>query len=177
MNIFQDINKITKIVLAVGAALLVFGYLARTTDFFFFWESTAIGWAILFLGTIIFLWDKIKIKKKENRKSIIEKVGIGFLVFGLFTKAGILFKIPNSEAYKIAIEYVTNNKELIEEIGTIQATRLMPSGGIQENTDALGSYGAAQVDLLVKGNKRYKEVSVVVTKTVDKSNWEVKGSK
>lgn len=177
MNVFQDFNKITKILLAFGATLLIYGYLARVAEIFFFWESKAIGWAILFLGTISFLREKIKFKKKEKKNSIIEKIGIGFLIFGLFAKAGIFFTIPNSEAYEVAIKYVTNNKNLIEDIGTVESTSLLPSGGIQENTDSLGSYGAAQVDLIVKGNKKHREVSVIITKTVDKTTWEVKGHK
>jgi len=74
-------SKFTKNILLTGSALTIYDYLCRVVGLYFFWESKYIGWAIILIGTISFLMNRIKIKKVQKRKTILEKIGVGISIF------------------------------------------------------------------------------------------------
>lgn len=169
----NNLSKFTKTFLAIGLIFLIYGYLSRLVGLYFFWESKSIGWAIIFIGLIGLLLDRIKIKKEKEKKSIIEKIGIGVIAFILLIQTILIAVIPFTGAYSVAKEYIKNNEQLTEEIGTVEGFGLMPTGGIQKTTDSQGTYGSATISLTVKGEQKYKDVTVYVVKYADQPEWTV----
>jgi hypothetical protein len=140
---------------------------------YFFWESKSIGWAIIFIGLIGLLSDRINTKKEKEKKSILEKVGIGVIAFILLIQTILIAVIPFTDAYSVAKAYIKNNEQLTDEIGTVKGFGLIPTGGIQKTTDSRGTYGSATINLSIKGKKKYKDVTVYVVKYADQPEWTV----
>ena len=169
----NNLSKFTKTSLAIGLIFVIYGYLSRFVELSFFWETKSIGWAIIFIGIIGLLSDRIKTKKEKDKKSILEKIGIGVLVFILLIQTILIFIIPFTDAYSVAKMHIKDNQELIEEIGNVKGFGLIPTGGIQKTTDSQGTYGSATINLTVKGEKKYKDVTVYVVKYADQPEWTV----
>ncbi len=162
----------TKITLACALTLIFYGYLSRWLDIYFFWESMSIGYTLLIIGLISLLADGIRIKKHLNKKTLLNKIGIGVMVFFLVLEIIFAAVIPHSMAYKTAKEHIKSDPELIKELGEINSFGLIPTGGIEISNDSGGEYGSANFNMIIKGQKKYKEVSVFVVKNVD-TDWKV----
>lgn len=78
--------------------------------------------------------------------------------------------ISYTQAYKFAKDYIKNDRELINELGEIKGFGFIATGGIQISNNPNGEQGSATFILIVKGEKKYKEVTVIVNKEVD-SDW------
>lgn len=167
----KNLSKFTKIFLAVGLLFIIYGYLSRLVALYFFWESKSIGWAIILIGLISLLLDRIKTKKEKEKKSILEKIGVGLIVFILFTQTILIAVISFTDAYSVAKMHIKYNQELTDEIGNVKGFGLVPTGGIQKTTDSQGTYGSATINLTIKGEKKFKDVSVYVVKYADQSEW------
>jgi hypothetical protein len=79
--------------------------------------------------------------------------------------------IPFKDAYAATKVYLQLNQELIDEVGQIEGFGLMPTGGIQKTTDSNGTYGEATINLTVKGQKKFKDITVHAVKHVDQADW------
>jgi len=84
----------------------------------------------------------------------------------------LIIVIPNTDAYDVSKEFIMNNEELISEVGTIEGFGFIPTGGISVQTDSNGETGNANINLIIKGEKAFKRVTVFVFKDYGK-NWEV----
>jgi hypothetical protein len=171
----KPLNNFTRKVLLAGLILILYGYLCRQIGLNFFWESKSIGWTLLYIGAIGFLVRRIKIKKTEKKRTLLEKIGIGILIFILLIQAGLIAMLPFTDAYPIAKAYLVNDAKLKNEIGNITGFGLTPSGGIQEKKDASGEYGSVTINFIVKGDKKFKDVTIYVVKNPDSPEWKVLG--
>ena len=169
----KNLGKLTKTFLAVGLVFVIYGYLIRLAGLYLFWESKSIGWAIIFIGLIGLLSDRIKTKKEKEKKSTFEKIGIGVIVFILLIQTILISVIPFTDAYLVAKKYIKDNQQLTDEIGNVESFGLIPTGGIQKATDSQGTYGSATINLTVKGEKKYKDITVYVVKYADQPEWRV----
>jgi len=84
-------------------------------------------------------------------------IGIAFCAF-TFLFAGSTMK--NSEAYKVAIENIEQNKEIVAKTGGIKEYGLMPTGSINISN----GYGKAQLEIKVIGNRKDANVTAYLTK-------------
>lgn len=165
-------NKFTKNVLLIGAALTAYGYLCRIVGLYFFWEGKYVGWAIVLIGTISFLINQIKIKKTQKQKTILEKIGIGILIFVLLVQVVVLTVIPNSDAYKVAKLYLRNDLEIKNEIGDVEDFSLTPFSGLQINSINDKEWGNANINVTVKGRLKYKDINILLVKNPE-TQWTV----
>ncbi len=179
MNILQKrlrrLSKLTKVLLAAGSLLIFYGYLCRSMQLYFFWESRAIGWNFFCMSLIMVLTDFIRVKSVLQKRTLPEKIGIGIISFILLVQAIFLVVIPFTDAYATASAYLPESPELCEEVGDISSFSLMPAGGIQETTDSSGQYGNAAISLIVKGEKKYADITIFVAKYPDSTAWKVEG--
>ena len=167
-----QMNKFTKITLLTGLILILYGYLCRAIGLYFFWESKYYGWSIIFVGIIAFLSTRIKLKRAQARKTILEKIGVGLLIFILLIQAILIIVIPSTDAYKVTKEFLLANESLKIEIGNIKSFNILPIGSIQKNTTNDRVSGNARIHLIVKGEKKFKDVTAYVEKTTD-TGWTV----
>jgi len=171
----KNFSLFTKAVLTSGALLVIYSYLCRWFGLYFFWESGSLGWSLVFIGLIGLLSDRVKAKKESNTKALFEKIGIGAIVFILFIRSILIIVIPFTDAYAIAKKYIKENGQIEEELGKVSGFGLIASGGIQKTTGPNGTYGSATINLIVKGQNKYKDYSVYVVKYVDEPEWVVEG--
>lgn len=167
----KNLSKFTRVVLAVGLVLLLYGYLCRLAELYFFWESKAIGWALLFIGLIGLLADRIRLREEKDKTAILEKIGIGIIVFMLLIQTILISVTPFTDAYSVAKVYIQGNEQLNNEIGSVQGFWLMPMGGVEKTTDSNGTYGSATINLIVKGQRKFRDVTVYVVKYADQDDW------
>jgi hypothetical protein len=175
MGIFNQLSKFMKVVLIAALLLLIYGYVCRWTGIYFFWESKSIGWVLLFIALIGVLLQRIKMKKMIRKKFLIEKIVIGFIIFLLFVKTILLLITPFTDAYAVATTHLRNDNNLQTEIGTIQGFSIIPQGGLSKSTQYGKDSGAATLTLIVKGERKFKEVTVFVVKYEDQQEWVVEG--
>ncbi len=167
----KNLSKFTRVVLAVGLVLLLYGYLCRLAELYFFWESKAIGWALLFIGLIGLLADRIRLREEKDKTAILEKIGIGVIVFILLIQTILISVTPFTDAYSVAKVYIQGNEQLNNEIGSVQGFGVMPMGGVEKTTDSNGTYGSATINLIVKGQRKFRDVTVYVVKYADQDDW------
>jgi FtsH-binding integral membrane protein len=175
MEFFNQLSKFMKAILIAALLLLIYGYVCRWTGIYFFWESKSIGWVLLFIALIGLLMQRIKMKKMIQKKSIFEKIAIGFIIFLLFVKTILLLITPFTDAYAVATTHLRNDSSLRAEIGTIRGFSIIPQGGLSKSTENGKDSGAATITLIVKGEKKFKEVTVFVVKYEDQQEWVVEG--
>ena len=95
--------------------------------------------------------------KKMPRILSLAGVGIAFFAF-TFLFAGTVMK--NSNAYKVAVKEIGQNKEIQNETGGIKGYGMMPIGSINISN----GQGQAQLEIKVLGNKKDLNVSTYLVK-------------
>lgn len=172
MNKFKLLSNTNQKLVIVTAIILVYGYLCRLLNLYFFWESKAIGWTSLFITLIFLLRQRISWKKTIDRKTISEKIGIGLLTFVLIIQTIIFFATPQTDAYKTAKEYIKTDKSISGEVGEVIGIVLLPYGGISVSSSSQGEQGQADLNFIVKGTKKFKDYNLQVEKNLD-TKWTV----
>lgn len=175
IDTFRQLTRRTKVLLTSGLILIIYGYMCRAVGLYFFWESKSIGWTLLLIGIISFLLDRIKFKKEDKRKYLLEQIVIGIICFVFLIQTILLTVIPFSDAFAVSKTYLQNNSNIKNEIGTVTGFGLIPTGGIQKSTDSQGESGNAAITLTVKGDKKFKDVIIYVIKRPDTTAWVVDG--
>lgn len=170
MEYINTLNKFTKATLIAGLSLIIFGFIVRKAGIYFFWESSPIGWLFIIIGLVGLLANRIKYKKANGKKRLWEKIGIGFFGLILFIKTLLLFIVPFSGAYQASKEYIKTEPSIISEIGVIKSTTPKPSGSLETTN----GYGTASLDIMVKGERKFIEVTVISTKNPGDAGWQVK---
>jgi hypothetical protein len=168
------VNKSVKIILIIGISMVVYGFLSRALGIDFFWESSTLGWAFILAGLFLLLVRRVKMKRSANRKTIWERIGIGALLLLSIVMVIVTIVIANSNALVAAKTYILNSDSLKREMGEIRGFGFTYSGGMEVSSDAAGETGTAEISLIVKGAKKFKELDVYVLKERDRG-WEVKG--
>jgi hypothetical protein len=72
---------------------------------------------------------------------------------------------------------LSSDSTTIAEIGKIKAFSVVPWGGINKLSDSAGVHGAATIILILKGEKKYKQIAISLIKYPDQKEWKVKSIK
>jgi hypothetical protein len=172
MEKFSLLSKTNQKLVIVTIFTLLYGYLCRLFNLYFFWESKAIGWTLLFITLIFLLRQRINWKKTMDRKTVSEKIGIGVLVFILLIQAIVFFVMPKTNAYMSAKNFIKTDKTIFDEVGEVTGLTLLPTGGMSVSSSAKGEQGQAEFNFIVKGTKKFKDYNVQVAKDFD-TEWRV----
>ncbi|MFZ6050508.1 hypothetical protein [Halocola ammonii] len=167
----KNLSKFTQYFLGFGLVLIIYGYVSRIVGLYFFWESKSVGWGLILIGLIGLLSDRVRVKRKIDKNSVLEKIGIGLIVFIILIQTILITTLPFSEAYSVSKKFLTENQQVTDEVGKVEGFGIIPRGAIGKSTDSEGTYGAATLNLTVKGQKKYKDVTVYVFKYTDEPNW------
>ena len=165
-------TKFTKTALIAGLVFLIYGYLSRQLNIYFFWESKELGWVTLFVALTAYLFQLLKQRKLQKKKTIWIKFGIGFLLFGFAISTVVIIIFLNSEAYQTAIEYLKTDTEIKKEMGDINGFGIIPMGQIQSSTNNGIESGDAIFNITLKGNIKYKDI-IIYLKKLPQTNWTV----
>lgn len=172
MKYLKTLSRGARLLFLATASFLLFGYLCRLLNIYFFWESKSIGWICFWLFIILALLGSIKSKRLRLQNVILEKIGIGLSVFILLLKGIFWLAVPHSAAYERAIEIVKADRTIGARIGPVNGIFLVPFGGIAVHSDSQGSAGEAEFYFVVKGSKGYCDLDMQMVKYVD-TDWQV----
>lgn len=176
MKHFNSLSNITKKVIIATVAFLLYGYLCRLVGLYFFWESKTIGWTLFWIAVIFILRDRIKQKKLQNKKTLIEKIGIGFSIFVIIIKGVLFFATQQTTAFESATNFIKTNPEIVNKVGTVKSIFLVPFGGMSVTTNSQGSAGQADLHFIVKGSEKYIDLNLLLNKDFD-TNWQIEINK
>lgn len=150
--------------------MIIYGYVCRIASVYFFWESKTLGWTLVFVSIIYYLIQNIKSKKLAGKKTLSEKIVVGFVVFVLLIECIMFFITPTTDAYKAAKQFLLNNKDIKTEVGEINNFFLIPVGGVSITTSSQGTAGEADLSITIKGSKKYKDINLYLAKSFD-TDW------
>jgi len=163
-------SRITKTILIIGIILLIYGYLCRLLNLYFFWDSKTIGWIVLFIALLSYWIDLRRTRRQSGKKTTWVIIGICFLTVGLCALPMAAFLIKTSEAYDTAIEYLKSEPKIKDEIGEVKGFGLIPTGSVQTTTINGAESGSATLDIIVIGNKKNKDITIELKKTPEQ-DW------
>lgn len=135
--------------------------------FNFFWDSKPIGWIVLAIALLFYWIDLGKTRRRQGKKIVWVTIGICFLVFGLIVLPVAIFMLKTSDAYVAATEYLKSDPKFKDEFGDINGFGLIPTGSVQTTTMNGAESGSATFELIIKGDKKYKDVTIHLKKTPD----------
>jgi len=156
----------------VTAVLLLYGYLCRLLGIYFFWESKTIGWVLFWIMMIAILRDSIKHKKLQKRNTLPQKIGIGLSIFAILVKGVLFFVTQQTSAYDSALNFIKTNAEIQNKVGTVKGVFLVPFGGMSMSSNAHGSAGEADLYFIVKGDKKYIDLNLLMNKEFT-TDWQI----
>ena len=172
IDLISDLDNKVKVIFGLSICLILFGYLIRLADLFFFWESKPLGFSLLLVSIVIIFRKDITTRKNKKLKNIWSHIGFWLISFIVFIKVLMLVTIPNTDAYEAAKVYLKNSSELKTEIGEVTGHTILPSGSIQTTTDSNGTYGSAAISLIIKGENKFIDRTIYVNKLPDE-DWVV----
>jgi len=163
----------TKIFIAIGLLLIIYGYLCRKAEIYFFWESRYIGWGLFWIGTVSFLITQGRIKKAANKKNLLENIGIAVIIFILCLSTGLYVWLPFTDAYPVAAQYILLDPQVEIEIGTLKQYVLLPKGSYSSRSDTSGIHKYAQFTFIIKGERKYEQISITTCFSPPDYRWKV----
>lgn len=167
-------SLLSRLTLGIGLCLFAYGYISRTFHIYFFWESTFVGWLLLLLGSILWLAQRIKTQPKQSQQRLLSKVSIGCICFLLFVQVLTWVLLGNTNAYTASVAALQHHSKLQQEIGPLQRVSIKPMGHIAVQTSEAGEVGDAELHLIAKGSRKFKDIRLLVSKELDDSVWKVR---
>ena len=175
MSLPVTVRPFTLVVLCTAVLLIVYSYCCRLWKFYFFWESGAIGWILLLIGSILFLFQRIDLQTAQGgRSSIAEKLGAYGLCFVLFIWVLVWGALFFSDAYATARQTILHDALLQKSIGQVNRVLIRPEGQVQMQSSAAGSAGTAELHLIAEGEHQFQDVQVFLSKEPADTAWIVR---
>ena len=159
-------SNTTKVIFIIGILLLIYGYLCRFLNIYFFWDSKHFGWIIMAIGLMGFFIDLRKILKAQGKNIWLVRVGIAIIILALGIEGGATILLKTSDAYETIKEEMLKPEGMLKsEIGAVKGFGFFPSG-IGVLTIALNADpGPATFIITVKGSKAYRDIEITLQRS------------
>ena len=165
-------SRLSKTILIIGLILLIYGYFSRMLKVDFFWDSKVIAWIVLFIALLSYWIDLRKSRIRNGKRIIWVTIGICVLIFGLILLPVVVIMLKTSDAYDTAIEHLRSDPNIKEQVGNVSGFGLIPTGSVQTTTINGVESGNAIFEIIIRGDKKYKDVTIELVKEPD-SVWTV----
>ncbi len=165
-------KQLSRFFLVAGIIFTVYGFVCRIVPVYFFWSSKVLGIIFLLIALWCFLLEQHKKRKQEGRKTIWLKIGLGFIGFGLIIIPIAELMIKTSGAYQAATFYLKNDPSIKEMVGDVKGFGFMTTGSVTSTTVNGVSSGQAELEIIVKGTKKFKDLTVSLEKNPN-TGWVV----
>lgn len=165
--------NLNRILLITGAVLVLYSWLCRMAGLYFFWESSTVGWLMLEIGALLYLVARSKRKKRERKGRAFEIIGMIILPLVLLVQTILLIVVPRTDAYSAATGYVMHNDSLRREVGGIRGFGMNMGGSISVSSSNGAETGNAEIHLIVKGDKKFKDMKIGLEKASEASGWQI----
>ena len=127
---------------------------------------------LFWIAIAFILRDRLKEKKLQNKKTRLEKIGIGFSVFVILIKGVFFFGTPQTSAYDSAVSFIKTDPELQNRVGTVNSIFLAPLGSVSISTNSQGTAGQADLHFVIKGSKKFEDLNLLMDKDFDQ-DWQI----
>ena len=94
----------TRVIFIIAFLLLIYGYLCRLLNIYFFWDSKPFGWIMLATGLIGFFIDLKKILEAQKKSSFLPQFFIVIIIVALGITGGGILLLNSAKSYQEAIE-------------------------------------------------------------------------
>ena len=172
-NLVLNLNNYLKILFVFSISLITLGFLVRVLNLPFLWECKQVGLILFLIFIVLFLKNDIDNRKKLKIKSIWNQILYWLFILIIIFKYSTILIFTNSDAYKIAEEYIKTDKNLRNEFGEITGYTILPKGSFRKKSDENGVIGIANFSFIIKGNKKYKEIDIIIEKNIEETTWKV----
>src|SRR6187397_1593523 len=156
----------TKVIFIIAFLLLIYGYLCRFLNIYFFWDSKHFGWIMLATGLMGFFIDLKKILEAQKKSSFLPRFFIGVIIIAFGIAGGGILLLNSSKAYQDAIENIKTDEVIKSEMGTIRGIGLFPSGaGFLDFAYKVNREPSTFV-ITVRGSKIIKDIEITLYKNL-----------
>jgi hypothetical protein len=156
----------TKVIFIVAFLLLIYGYLCRLLNIYFFWDSKHFGWIMMATGLMGFFIDLKKILEAQKKNAFLPRLFIGVIVVAFGVAGGGILLVNSSKAYQAAIENIKIDGVIKNEIGDINSIGLFPSGpGFLDFAYKVNRDPSTFV-ITVRGSRATKDVEITLNKSL-----------
>lgn len=156
----------TKIILIIAFLLLIYGYLCRFLNIYFFWDSKHFGWIMFATGLMGFFIDLKKILEVQKKSSFLPLFFIGVIIIAFGIAGGGILLLNSSKTYQDAIENIKTDGVIKSEIGDIKGVGLFPSGtGFLEFAFNVNP-GPSTFIITVRGSNAIKDVEITLYRSL-----------
>lgn len=149
----------TKVIFIIGILLVIYGYLCRLLNVYFFWDSKHFGWAGIVAGVLAFLIDQRMARKAQKKNIFFVRLLVAVIILAAGIQVGSIILLRNTSGYQEAIERIKDG-QFKPELGAIRGIGLIPSGSDIINILDPASSGSIVFVVTVRGEKAYRDVEI-----------------
>ena len=161
----------TRVTFIIGIVLLIYGYLCRLFNIYFFWDSKYFGWLGIISGLLLLLID-LRIKRvRQNENIFFVRVFVAVIVIFLAIEASAIVWLKTSTAYDNLKASISTDEAMKAEIGDIRGYGLIPGINILDVITAQESE-LLTFRVTVRGERAYKELEVTIER-ITPLEWRV----
>jgi hypothetical protein len=161
----------TKVVFIIGILLLIYGYLCRLFNIYFFWDSKYFGWLGVMSAILLFLIDVRMARIRQKQNIFFVRVFVAVIVIFLALEGGAIVWLRTSAAYDGLIDSISADPSLKEDLGSIRGYGMIPGIDIIDIIKAPSS-NALTFKITVRGERAYKELEFTLERTLP-TDWRV----
>src|SRR6186713_866913 len=110
----------TKIIFIIAFLLLIYGYLCRFLNIYFFWDSKHFAWIMMATGLMGFFIDLKKILKAQKKSALLPQLFIGIIIVAFGIAGGGVLLVNSSKTYQDTIESIKTDEVIKSEMGDIK---------------------------------------------------------
>ena len=156
----------TKVIFIIAFLLLIYGYLCRLLNIYFFWDSKHFGWIMLATGLMGFFIDLKKILEAQKKSSFLPRFFIGVIIVAFGIAGGAILLLHSSKAYQDTVENIKIDGVIKNEIGDIKGIGLFPSGtGFLDFAFNVNS-GPSTFIITVRGSSVIKDMEITLYRSL-----------
>jgi len=156
----------TKVIFIIAFLLLIYGYLCRLLNIYFFWDSKHFGWILMATGVMGFFIDLKKILKAQKKSTFLPQLFIGIIIVAFGIAGGGVLLVNSSKTYQDTIESIKTDEVIKSEMGDIKGVGLFPSGTGFLDFAFKASQGPSTFVITVRGSKIIKDVEITLYKSL-----------
>jgi regulatory protein YycI of two-component signal transduction system YycFG len=156
----------TKVIFIIAFLLLIYGYLCRLLNIYFFWDSKHFGWIMMATGLMGFFIDLKRILEAQGKNIFLIKVFIGIIIVAFGIAGGAIILLKSSKAYQDEIENIKIYEPLKSEIGSFRGIGLFPSGSGFLNFAFNLNPDPATFIITVRGSRAIKDIEITLYKSL-----------
>jgi len=152
----------TKVIFIIAFLLLIYGYLCRLLNIYFFWDSKHFGWIMTGTGLMGFFIDLKKILEAQKKSTFLPRFFIGIIIVAFGIAGGGILLLNSSKAYQDAVESIKTDEVIKSEMGNIKGVGLFPSGrGFLDFAFNVNS-GPSTFVITIRGSSTIKDVEITL---------------